>query len=199
MPMKSPVSNRRKFILDGRSNSNEKSPVATVMLCIVISAQACSYPGPAPRPAAFDCYTIQVLHWTDRTAQVTGLPKLPPAIRLDSVSNLSNVRVVRLPKDWKFQGQLWANWDNRLRRWWRTPADRLVFDRLDQPHDLAGDSIAVSWNSPVGSVVAFLAAVPDGYAGIGQLYPRQLARDLPPLWVYLRRLSCSDWGGARLI
>ncbi len=177
---------------------NEKSRVATVTLCIVISAQACSYPGPAPRPEAFDCYTVHVLHWTDRTEHATGLPKLPAAIRLDSVPNLSNVRVVRLPKDWKFQG-LWANWDNRLRRWWRTPADRIVFDRLDRPHDSAGDSIAVSWNSSVGSVVAFLAPVPDGYAGIGQIYPRQLARDLSPLWVHLRRLRCSDWRGAPLI
>ena len=168
--------------------------VRPTVAAVVVLIAACAIRGPTPLPRiALGCYRVSANGWTEETGELVGFSELPEVIALDTV--------VLVPKDWS-----WISWNKINRAYWGStssewlllPGDTIVMIEGGLAfHEMAMDSIKVSW-SRLGSVTAFLALTADGYAGFARIEPRQLARDLPPLWVELERMRCSDWTGSPL-
>jgi hypothetical protein len=162
---------------------------------ITLALNACALRGPSLSYQALGCYHVSADGWTPHVADVVGFDALPPVVALDSAFKRNGERRVMVPRDWRIQGarENHASWGNTAGDWRLLPGDTLIFVRSANAfHELAGDSIVVQWSAWGGSVTAFLAPTEDGYSGIGQIGPRQLAKGLPPVWILLQRIPCDD-------
>jgi len=163
---------------------------------------ACALHGPTPVPRiALGCWRVSVEGWTAEAGDVVGFSELPQVIALDTVRSAWE-SIVLVPRDWS-----WISWKRKNRAYWSPtagdwlllPGDTIIYVPGKQLyHEMADDSIRVTWTG-LGSVTAFLGVRVNGYGGVAQVLPRQLARNLPPMWVELERMRCSDWTGSPLI
>ena len=166
-----------------------------LLLTVLTSALllGCAWRPPALTTRALGCYVVHVQGWSHAAAQVTGFAALPSSLALDSVFVVEGGRRVVVPGDWLVQGanRNHTTWGNTLGDWLRL-GDSLVFPRSTTGfHELAADSIVVSWSGWGGSLTAYLAPTASGYRGLAQLQPRPLAKGLPPIFVDLDRRACA--------
>jgi hypothetical protein len=153
----------------------------------------CALRPPLLTTRALGCYDVHVQGWSNAAAKVTGFAALPSTLALDSVFVVEGGRRVIVTADWLVQGanRNHTTWGNTLGDWQRL-GDSLIFLRSTTGfHELAADSIVVSWSGWGGSLTAYLAPTTFGYSGLGQLEPRPLAKGLPPIFVKLDRRVCS--------
>ena len=197
------VRERRSGCDSGRAVIREVGQLLTVGSLALAFGVACAIRGPTPLPwMALGCYAVSANGWTAETGEVVGFSELPEVIALDTIRSAWE-SVVLVPKDWSWEGPNKINnagWSSTLRGdWMHLPGDTIIMMRSKSVfHELANDSIIVRW-SWLGSVNTFLAQTADGYAGFAQITPRELSRNLPPLWVRLKRMGCADWTGSALI
>ena len=187
----------------GTIQRRRSGTAATVVIVFVVPLLGgCAFHGPTLTRHALGCYTVTADGWSEETGKAVAFSELPGMVRLDSTFDGNGGRRVLVPRTWKFQGiqTLRAAWGNTAGEWRRLPGDTLIpVPSGVMFHELAADSIVVSWSSWGGGVAAFLAPDGGGYSGIGQITPRQLARGLRPLMISLRRTSCGEWRGAPLV
>ena len=153
----------------------------------------CALRPPRLTTRALGCYDVHVQGWSNAAAKVTGFAALPSTLALDSVFVVEGGRRVVVTADWLVQGanRNHTTWGNTLGDWQRL-GDSLIFLRSNTGfHELAADSIVVSWSGWGGSLTAYLAPTAFGYSGLAQLQPRPLAKGLPPIFVKLDRRVCS--------
>jgi len=178
-----------------RNQSSATQPRMQLFLTVLTSALLleCALRPPVLTTRALGCYDVHVQGWSNAAAQVTGFAALPRTLALDSVFVAEGGRRVIVPADWLVQGanRNHTTWGNTLGDWQRL-GDSLIFLRsATEFHQLAADSIVVSWSGWGGSLTAYLAPTPFGYRGVAQLQPRPLAKGLPPIFVELERRACA--------
>jgi hypothetical protein len=176
--------------------------VLVVSTLPLIVGVACAIRGPTPLPRnALGCYRVSAEGWTEETGKLVGFGTLPEVVALHTLRSAWE-SIVLVPRDWSWQS--WnkinfASWSSTTGEWLLLPGDTIVMiEGGSLFHKMALDSIVVAWRR-LGSVTAFLGVTVDGYAGFAQIEPREMARDLPPLWVELERMQCADWSGSPLV
>jgi hypothetical protein len=170
---------------------------------VLLASGACAFHSLTLSRKALGCYHVAADGWTPEIAGVVGFDELPSVIALDSALQQSGrrpeERTVLVPRNWRLRGarENHAGWSNSVRSDWRLlPGDTVIFVRGgSRMHEMAGDSIVVTWWGWGGAVDAYLARTQYGYAGIGQVEPRPLAKGTDPVMIHLRRTSCDEWSG----
>ena len=165
-------------------------------LALASTAAACAGPNAVP-PAAVGCYDLQVTGWSQAAASVTGFGTPPAYVALDSTPGTQAECRVLVPRTWRLADAPNANrascssWSRPFRRL----TDSLLFERPSRAspaHRLAGDSLIITISGWGGSLTGYLAPAADGYRGLGQVAPRQLAQAVGPLTLQLLRRTCDS-------
>ena len=161
------------------------------LLVLIMIATGCATNPPVLNPRAVGCFEVNVSGWTGEMTDLVGAEP-PDILQLDAAfaGNGTQARWA-WPTDWDQR----TKWSNIYGDWLVLAGDTVINVPYGPAfHVLGQDSIVVDWTSRKanGSVTMFLAAVENGFAGLGMLYPRPLAREFETPFFRLSRVSCSD-------